>query len=96
MVTYVVASKANNPYLAECQIVGEYLELNTSDVHVKFVIKDTSEWKEFVESVCRTYGFPKKTCPLVYTLEGTLIGDGSDFLAHIHELYDKTVTITKE
>ena len=40
MVTYVVASKANNPYLAECQIVGEYLELNTSDVHVKSVIKD--------------------------------------------------------
>jgi hypothetical protein len=96
MVTYVVASKAQNPYLAECQIVGEFMERNTPDVQVKYVIKDNSEWKEFVDSVCRSYGFEKKSCPLVYTLEGTLIGDGSDFITHCHELFDKTVTVTKE
>ena len=32
MVTYVVASKAQNPYLAECQIVGEFMTKNTPDV----------------------------------------------------------------
>jgi hypothetical protein len=85
MVTYVVASKAQNPYLAECQIVGEYMTKNTPDVKVKYVIKDSSEWKEFADSVCRSYGFEKKSCPLVYTLEGTLIGDGSDFITHCHE-----------
>lgn len=69
---------------------------NTPDVDVKYVIKDNTEWKEFVDSVCRSYGFEKKTCPLVYTLEGTLIGDGSDFITHCHELFDKTVTVTKE
>ena len=69
---------------------------NTPDVQVKYVIKDNSEWKEFVDSVCRSYGFEKKSCPLVYTLEGTLIGDGSDFITHCHELFDKTVTVTKE
>lgn len=94
MVTYVVASKANNPYLAECQIAGEYLQNNTPDVNVQFVIKDASEWKVFIDSVCRLYGFPKKTCPIVYTLEGTFIGDGKEFLDHVLQVYDKTVTIT--
>jgi len=94
MVTYVVASKANNPYLAECQIAGEFLEKNVADVNVKFVIKDTKEWKEFIDSVCRLYGFPKKSCPIVYTIEGTYIGDGKEFLDHILQIYDKSITIT--
>ena len=61
-----------------------------------FAIKDPSEWSEFVDSVCRSYGFAKKTCPLVYTLEGTLIGDGRNFVDHVRERYNKTLTITKE
>ena len=35
---------------------------NTPDVQVKYVIKDNSEWKEFADSVCRSYGFEKKSC----------------------------------
>jgi len=96
MPTYVVASKANMPYLAECQILGEYVSDNSPDVCVKFVIKDASEWGEFVDSVCRSYGFEKKTCPIVYTVEGTLIGDGRAFVDHCREVYNKTLTITKE
>lgn len=69
---------------------------NAPDVTVKYVIKDTSEWKEFLDSVCRSYGFDKKSCPIVYTLEGTLIGSGSDFVEHVRERYEKTLTITKE
>ena len=61
-----------------------------------FAIKDNSEWSEFVDSVCRSYGFSKKTCPLVYTLEGTLIGDGRAFVDHVRERYNKSLTITKE
>jgi hypothetical protein len=52
MVTYVVASRADQPYLSECQIVGEFLEKNTPDVKVKYIIKDSSEWKEFLEKLC--------------------------------------------
>mmetsp|Transcript_1986 Transcript_1986/g.3492 ORF Transcript_1986/g.3492 Transcript_1986/m.3492 type:complete len:288 (+) Transcript_1986:10-873(+) len=96
MSTYVVASKANQSYLAECQILGEYIEKSTPDVSVKFVIKDASEWNEFVDSVCRSYGFEKKSCPIVYTLEGTLIGDGREFVEHIRDKYGKTLQVTKE
>ena len=34
MTTYVVASKANQPYLSECQMLGEHLMANTPDVSV--------------------------------------------------------------
>jgi hypothetical protein len=33
---------------------------------------------------------------LVYTIEGTLIGDGRAFVDHVRERYNKTLTITKE
>ena len=46
--------------------------------------------------MCRSYGFEKKSCPIVYTLEGTLIGDGRDFVDHVRERYGKSLTVTKE
>ena len=69
---------------------------NTPDVTVQFVIKDPAEWSEFVDGVCRSYGFDKKTCPIVYTLEGNLIGDGRDFVDHVRDRFGKSLTITKE
>jgi len=76
--------------------LGEFLEKSTPDVCVRYVIKDTSEWGEFVDSVQRSYGFERKSCPLVYTIEGTLIGDGRAFIEHVREKYGKTLTVTKE
>lgn len=111
MSTYVVASKANQPYLSEvsrsnqflfiyfilqCQLLGEYLSSNTPDVEVKYIVKDNSEWPLFVDSVCRSYGFDKKTCPIVYTLEGKLIGDGRAFIEHVREKFDVSQSITKD
>tara|TARA_B110000285_G_C15094788_1_gene601274 strand:+ start:106 stop:381 length:276 start_codon:yes stop_codon:yes gene_type:complete len=87
MVTYVVASKANTNQLAQCQILGEHIEKNVPDCSVKFVIKDKCEWATFIDSVCRTYGFDEKKCPIVYTLEGVLIGDGNAFIEEIKNKY---------
>ena len=35
------------------------------------------------------YGFENGSCPIVYTLESTLIGSGADFVEHVRERYDK-------
>ena len=73
------------------------VEKNAPDVNIKIVIKDKSEWNEFIDAVCRSYGFEQKSCPIVYTLEGTLIGTGVQFLEHIKEKYNLTMqTLTKE
>jgi len=82
--------------LSECQLLGEYLSSNTPDVEVKYIVKDNSEWPLFVDSVCRSYGFDKKTCPIVYTLEGKLIGDGRAFIEHVREKFDVSQSITKD
>jgi hypothetical protein len=66
------------------------------DIHVRFVIKDKCEWPEFIDSVCRTYGFSEKKCPIVYTLEGVYIGDGNNFIDHIKEKYKINVQMQKE
>ena len=33
---------------------------------------------------------------MVYTLEGTLIGDGANFVEHVRERYGKVLGMTKE
>jgi len=63
---------------------------------VKTIIKDKTEWDEFIDSVCRSYGFDRQTCPIVYTLEGHLIGDGNDFVEYMKDKYGIKVDLTKE
>jgi hypothetical protein len=96
MVTYIVASKSNQPYLAECQILGEFLEAKCPDVSVKIVIKHQTEWNDFLDNTCRSYGFYEKTCPLIYTIEGRLVGDGASFVEEIREKYGKVLAMSKE
>jgi len=49
-----------------------------------------------LESVCRSYGFYERSCPLIYTLEGNLIGDGAQFVEHVRDRYNKVLSMTKE
>ena len=66
-------------------------------MNVQFTIKDKTEWKPFITSICKCYGFDDyKLCPIVYTLEGELVGDGNAFIEHIKERYDINLTLTKE
>lgn len=88
--------------------MGEFLEKNCPSVSVKFVIKHKSEWAEFLDAVssnfggdlafqtCRSYGFAKRSCPLIYTIEGTLIGDAQAFIDHAREKYSRSIQLTKD
>lgn len=69
---------------------------NCPDVEVKFVIKDSTEWPQFIQSVCRSYGFVQKSSTVVYTLEGKLIGDGRNFIEYVRDHFDTQVSVTKE
>jgi len=77
-------------------MLGEFLEKNCPDVFVKIVIKHSSEWNEFIDSTCRSFGFYERHCPIVFTLEGTLIGDGANFVEHVRDRYGKVLSMTKE
>lgn len=96
MVTYIVASKARSQYLAEVQALGEFLEKNCPSVSVKYVIKHKTEWSAFLDSTCRSHGFAKRSCPLIYTIEGTLIGDAQNFIDHVRAKYQRAIALTKD
>ena len=44
------------------------------------VIKHPSEWEDYLQQICRIYGFPKKTNPIVYTFDGKIIGSRDSFI----------------
>lgn len=69
---------------------------NAPDIHVTIVIKDKTEWEAFLDDVCRSYGFDQKLCPLVYTLQGDLVCEGSRFGEHLKQKYGISYTLTKE
>ena len=96
MASYVIASNSNNSGFAQCQILGQYLEHNTPDVSVQCVIKDKSEWNQFLDAVSRTYGFSAATTPIIYTLEGNLIGDAAAFIELCKTKYNLSLTLTKD
>jgi hypothetical protein len=60
------------------------------------VIKDATEWNQFIQSVCRSYGFVQKSSTVVYTLEGRLIGDGRNFIEYVREHFDTSVNVGKD
>jgi hypothetical protein len=70
--------------------------MNCPDITVKCVIKDESEWNEFSDALCRSYGFENVHCPLVYCIEGKLIGDGNAFMNHVKDCYNKSLPFNKE
>ena len=51
MVTYVIASKATQPFLPEVQMLGEFLEENCPDVTVQVVVKSNEDWADYIDSV---------------------------------------------
>ena len=46
--------------------------------------------------MCRSYGFENKYHPLIYTIEGKIIGGALEFKEHVKDRYDKMLTIPKE
>lgn len=60
-------------------------------------MKDQTEWDKFVDAVAKVYGFNiKDICPFIYTLEGNLIGSGSDFMKYVTERFGKHMQIPKD
>lgn len=96
MANYIIASTPDNPKLSHCQLLAEFAMANAPDVSVTCIIKDKSEWEDFVDAVVRSYGFDYKSDPLIYTLQGDLIGDGERFIDHLRQKYNVHLTLTKE
>ena len=63
---------------------------------MEFILKHKSEWPSFLETLCTSYGFSRKSCPIVFTAEGELIGDSNAFLTWAKRKFDKDFRISNE
>ena len=95
MASIIIASKANSRYLAECEVLAEFLAKNL-DFKYTVIKKHKNEWDDFLTSLTESFGFSRKCCPIVFTVEGELIGDVTEFYDYSQNKYGKVYRVSKE
>jgi len=87
MASFVIAGKADDPSFARAEYAAGQVQALVPNIYVKLEMKHPDHWKSFINSICRTYDFwsfaEDFSGPLVWTLEGELIGGGADFVQKI-------------
>lgn len=96
MASIVIASKANYLYLAECEVLAEFLAQNLPNFKYTVIKKHKNEWDDFLVSLTESYGFKRKCCPIVFTVEGELIGDSTEFYDYAQNKYGKVYRVSKD
>jgi len=60
MSSIVIASKSNSLYLAECEVLAEFLAKNLPSFQYSVIKKHKNEWDEFLKCLKESYGFKRK------------------------------------
>jgi hypothetical protein len=62
-------------FLLKCEEIARRIKAKYKNIDFRFVIKHPSEWEEYLQQICRIYGFLKKSNPIIYTFDGKIIGN---------------------
>ncbi|OMJ83869.1 hypothetical protein SteCoe_15095 [Stentor coeruleus] len=87
MSNYIIAGEAGTSDLVDCEYLGKKLEASTPSTCVHVIAKHSSEWNEFLKKICNSYGFKEPSSPIIFTVDGQLIGDKQAFKEHVLQLY---------
>ena len=63
------------PNYKKCENLANIIRSFYHDISFKIVLKDPSEWDLYIDEICRIYGFKIKSNPIIFTIDGKLIGD---------------------
>lgn len=86
MAKYVIAGKANCPFYAKAELLGDELALNLPDFKIHKIVKQPEEWEEWLKTTCEEKGWKHGSSPLVWRElvdrggAGILLGGCNDFL----------------
>lgn len=80
MSSYIIAGSSDKFDTSECENLANVIQKYYPGISFKIVLKDQSEWELYIDEISRIYGFKVKTNPIVYTIDGKLIGDRVAFL----------------
>ena len=59
-------------------------------------MKHKDEWNCFVVALKQAYGFHKLCCPMIFTVEGELIGNTDEFYQYSKDKFGKSFNLPKE
>lgn len=74
MSSYIIAGSADNPETGLCEHIANEIKSYYQNIDFRIIIKHPKEWDNFIHEILRIYGFKKMYDPIVYTLDGKLIG----------------------
>lgn len=87
MSTFVIAGKADDPSFARAEYAAKQMQAMVPNIFVHLEMKHPDHWREFITTAFRMYdfrGYPDEFAgPLVWTLEGDLVGTSADFVQKI-------------
>lgn len=87
MSNYIIAGEAGSPDLVDCEYLGKKLGASTPSTNIHVIAKHSSEWDEFLRKICNSYGFKEPSSPIIFTVDGKLIGDKQAFKEHVLQFY---------
>lgn len=81
MSSYIIAGSSDKNELGQCEHISNAIKSFYRNIDFRIVIKHPSEWNDHIQNVLRIYGFKKMSNPIIYTLDGKLVGGFDGFLA---------------
>lgn len=94
MAKIVIAGKADCPYFARAELLGDKLNINLPDFKLHKIIKRPEEWQNWLSSTCDTRGWSHDKSPLIWRElidrggKGVLIGGANEFQEYAKGYYD--------
>ncbi len=67
--------------ITQCEEIARRIKSKYKNIDFRIVIKHPTEWEEYLQQICRIYGFLKKSNPIIYTFDGKIIGNKEAFMA---------------
>lgn len=93
MAKVVIAGKADCPYYARCELLGDKLARNLPDFKLHKIVKQTGEWEKWLKTTCNERGWSHVKSPIVWRElidrggKGVLIGGANEFQEYANGYY---------
>ncbi|CAF0941814.1 unnamed protein product [Brachionus calyciflorus] len=93
MAKFVIAGKADCPYFAKAELLGDELSLNLPEFKIHKIVVDPNEWDEWLKNICKKNNWKHARSPIIWRElldrggKGMLLGDSNDFQEYALNYY---------
>ncbi|KAL8621202.1 hypothetical protein ACOMHN_018503 [Nucella lapillus] len=93
MAKIVIAGRADCPYFARVELIGDYLMKNLPAFNLHKIVKTPGEWPSWLVEVCAQNGWSHETSPLIWRElldrggKAKLIGGSNEFQEYVKGYY---------